>query len=123
MGRFKDWLLSKKGWSAFAIDCGPVQSASDNKRSHQSSTFKPGSRPAIILETLCEGIALSGWKACLLLGTHNGDRDLRHVRQCLRNKGIAFTTTKATAKNKREYKVTTLLPSQIPAARKLIGAK
>jgi hypothetical protein len=93
----------------------------EEKRSHQGSAFKAGSRPAIILETLCEGVALSGWGVCKLLKTHNGDRDLRHVRQCLRNRGIQFTTTMATAANGREYKVTQLLPSQIAAARKLMG--
>ena len=94
------------------------------KRNHDAANkFKAGTRPAIILETLCEGVALSGWAACKLLKTHNGDRDLRRVRKRLRSAGVQFLTFLGQADNGREYKITQLLPSQRDNARKLIVGK
>lgn len=108
MGRLTDWLFGTE----------------EKKRDRIGEiSFKAGTRPAIILQTLCEGVALSGWSACKLLHTHNADRELRRVRRRLRAEGIQFQTFHAEAANGSKYKVTQLVPSHIPAARKLIVGK
>lgn len=107
----------KELWDSF---CG-----SDEKKRDRVSeiTFKPGTRPAIILERLCEGSKLSGWSVCKMLRTHNGDRDLRRVREWLRSVGIDYVTYHETAENGRQYKVTQLLPSQAMRAHALTFGK
>jgi len=102
----------KEAWAAL---CGVQE-----KRDHGAVSFKAGTRPAIILQALCEGKSVSGWSACMLLQTHNGDRELRRVRSCLRALGLQFSTLKGTTRNGREYKITKLLPSSRSAALKLI---
>jgi hypothetical protein len=71
----------------------------------------------------CRTKGLSGCGVCKLFKTHNADPDLRSVRKRVRMMGIQLTTVMAIAANDRKYKVTQLLPSQIPAARKPIVGK
>lgn len=93
------------------------------KKSHEGSGFIKGTRPAIILERLCAGDHVSGWSACQLLNTHNGDRDLRRVRRRLKMLGIGCVTHLGGAKNGRDYKITALTPWQAERARALIVGK
>jgi hypothetical protein len=88
-------------------------------RDHQA-LFKKGSRPAIIIEALCEGLDQSGSTACKMLHTHNGDRDLREVRRRLRNCGVRLGTYYARAENGRDYKVTYIPADQRDLALSLI---
>lgn len=93
------------------------------RSNHQGTKFKPGSRPAFILNLLCAGYQLGSWDVCKLLKTHNAARDLRHVRKCLRMAGVAVATVRKTVANGREYKVTRIEPRHRDAARKLIVGK
>jgi hypothetical protein len=56
--------------------------------------FAPGSRTTKLLKLLCAGRTLGGYEAVQILGTHNGDRDLRYVKERLDAHHIKYELVK-----------------------------
>jgi hypothetical protein len=61
------------------------------KKEGPAFKFKPGSRTTRILRQLIAGEVIGGREAVQITRTHNGDRDLRFVKQMLRRHGVLFT--------------------------------